>query len=303
MIGTHVKTSFQYMRRAPFQALAALMVLGLTFFVATLIGVVVYGSEQVLREFETRPQIIAFIKKDATEEKQEEFKKMLELDSRVRDVKVVTKEEAVEIYKDATQENPLLGELVSPAIFPSSIEFSVTDLSHAQNIIDSIKDNEIVDSVSFTASLGGESELGEVLNRLKTITYYVRVGALVAVGILAITSFLVLMVVVGMRIQTRRGEIETLSLIGATRGFIRMPIMMEAINYAIFGALIGWVLAATVILYATPSILSYFGGIEVLPREALTFFTLLASILAGELVVSVIIALSGSLIAISRAFK
>ena len=167
MIKNHIKTSFQSIRRSPFQALAAVMVLSVTFFVATLIGVVLYGSSQILHEFETRPQVIAFIKKDVSGEKQNELKQKLEQDTRIRDIKLVTREEAVEIYKDATSDNPLLGELVSPAIFPASLEFSVEDLSFAQSVIDEIKSNDIVDSVSYTASLGGESELGAVLERLK----------------------------------------------------------------------------------------------------------------------------------------
>lgn len=299
----HVRTSLSYLRRSPFQALAAISVLSLTFFVATLIAVLVYSSNKILVDFETRPQIIAFIKKDAEEPSYTQLKEKLERDERVRDVKLVSKEEAVEIYKAATSDNPVLGELVSPSIFPASIEFSVTDLSYAEALIDEVRGNDTVDSISFTASLGGESTLGDVLNRLRSITSYVRMGGLAAISILAATSFLVLMVVVGMRIQTRKGEIETLSLIGATRGFIRAPIVMEAINYALIGSFLGWLAGTIVVLYATPSVLTYFGNIPVLPHDSGMFFALLGVILAAELVVAFIIALLGSLVAVTRALR
>lgn len=301
MIFQHLKTSFVYLRRSPFQAMAAISVLGLTFFVATLIALLVYSSSQVLRDFETRPQVIAFLKKDAPTADGEALRDKLQNDTRLRDVKLVTKEEAVEIYKSATSDNPLLGELVSPSIFPASIEFSVTDLSFADKVIEEIKSETIVDNIGFTASLEGESSIDEVLTRLKSIAYYIRVGGLIAVAILAATSFLVLMVVISMRIQTRRSEIETLSLIGATRGFIRTPIIFEAINYAILGSIVGWIGALVLVLYSTPSILAYFGTIPVLPQDSLEFFGLLSLILLGEVIIALIIALMGSVAAVSRA--
>lgn len=303
MIGLHIKTSWQYMRRSPFQALAAISILALTFFVSTLIVVLVYGSNQLIINFETRPQIIAFIKKDASEEQIKTLEDKIKSNSKVKQVSLVSKEQAVEIYKDATSDNPLLGELVSPSIFPASLEFSVIDLAYAQEVIDSVSGEEIVENVGFTASVGGADSLGDVITRLKSITYYIRVGGISVAGVLGITSFLVLMVVISMRIQSRKAEIETLSLIGATKGFIRTPIMFEAINYAILGAILGWILAVVVVLYATPSLLAYFDQIPVIPRESGQFFGLLGIILAGELLISLFIALFGSMIAIMRAFK
>lgn len=302
-MGNHFRISWSYIRRAPFQALAAISVLSITFFVATLIATLVHASNQILQDFETRPQVIAFLKSDSETADAEELKNKLAADERVRDVKLVSKEEAVDIYKTATSDNPKLGELVSASIFPASIEFSVRDLEFAEAMIAELKENEIVETVSFTASLEGESSLSDVLGRLRSITDYVRLGGLVAISILAVTSFLVLMVVVGMRIQTRRGEIETLSLIGATRGFIRTPIVLEAINYALLGSAFGWLLGTVVILYATPTILEYFGTIPVLPRESGEFFALLGLIFVGELIAAFIIALLGSMVAVSRALK
>lgn len=299
----HLRTSFSYIRRAPFQAMAAISVLSITFFVATLIATLVYASNQILLDFETRPQVIAFLKSDSQEAEAKALQEQLINDDRVRDVKLVTKEEAVEIYKSATTDNPVLGELVSPSIFPASVEFSVRNLEFAEGVIEDIKTNEAVETVSFTASLGGESTLSDVLNRLRSLTDYVRMGGIIAISILAVTSFLVLMVVVGMRIQTRKGEIETLSLIGATKGFIRTPIVLEAINYALLGSAFGWLIGTVVILYATPTILAYFGTIPVLPRESGEFFALLGVIFIGELIAAFVIALLGSFVAVSRALK
>ena len=266
-----------------------------------MLAVLVYSSANLLKYFETRPQIIAFLKDEITPEQVSALQNRLTGDVRVKDVRYVSKEEALEIYKQATSDNPLLSELVSPTIFPASLEFSVTDLSFAQEVINEIKEEGIVDSVGFTASLGGEKTLEDVVGRLRTLTLYLRIGGGVFVGVLAGTSLLVILVITGMRITTRRGEIEILDLIGATPAFIRSPIILEALIYSSVGAFVGWLLAFLIWLYATPALIGYFGDIPILPKGTLNLFGLFAIILVGELIIGLGLALSGSYLAVSRA--
>jgi cell division transport system permease protein len=297
----YLKTALSNIRRSPFQAFAAISVLAVTFFVGTIIATLVYSSAQVLNYFETRPQVIAFIKSDAKATDINTLQSKLKNNNQIKDVKFVSKEDALSIYKNATSDNPLLGQLVSPSIFPSSIEFSVIDLNNTQKIIEQTKKIPIVDSVSFTASLGGETTLKDVIARLSRITFYIRVGGLALAVVLAFTSFLVLMVIVGMRIATKKGEIETLKLMGATGGFIKTPIVLEALVYTTLGVIGGWVLALMLILYATPTIINYFAAIPVLPHNNTMFFELMGMILGIEIVIGFIIAIVGGWTAVTRA--
>lgn len=299
----HFKTAKDYIRRSPFQALAAISVLTLTFFVATLVIVLTYSSSKVLKYFETRPQVIAFLKEGVSSEDVSSLQNKLVNDERVKEVKYVSKEEAFAIYKKATSDNPLLGELVSPSIFPSSLEFSVKDLSFAQKVIDEIKVNDFVDSVGFTAALGGESDLKNVVSRLRTVTTYIRLGGGIFTGILALASFMVILFTISMRMTRRRDEIEILNLIGATKGFIRSPIIIESLIYAGVGVTVGWTTAFIAVLYSTPGLVTYFGEIPVLPRDMVTLITMFAIVLGVELLCGFILAYSGSVIAISRAKK
>lgn len=299
----HLRTAYEYIKRSPFQALAALFVLTLTFFVGTVLAILVYSSNNLLKYFETRPQIIAFLKEEVTPETISALQNKLTSDTRVKEVRYVSKEEALEIYKEATSDNPLLSELVSPTIFPASLELSVADLNFAEGIINELKEEGIVDQVGFTASVGGEKTLGSVVARLKDISFYLRVIGGGFVGILVSTSFLVLLIIISMRMSARRSEVEILSLIGATSGFIRSPIIIEALLYAFTGVFLGWILALIVWLYMTPAIVSYFGEIPVLPKRTSDFLILFGVIGAAELLLGFILAISGSLLAVSRAQK
>lgn len=300
MANTQLKTAWTHIRRSPFQAMAALFVLSITFFVITFLSIITYSSGQVLRYFETRPQVIAFLKDEVTAESISTLQNKLKVDERVNEVDFISKEEALEIYKKATADNPLLSELVSPSIFPASLEVSLTDLSYAQDVIEELKSNEIVEQVGFTASLGGEDTLGDVVGRLRTITWYLRIGGGTFALLLASTSFLVLIIIISMRMTTRRGEIETLKLIGATPAFIRNPIILEALIYALCGVVVGWLITLIIVLYATPSLISYFGDIPILPRDAIQLLYIFGIILLGELLVGLFLALTGSILAVSR---
>lgn len=299
----HFKTAVGYIRRSPFQATAAIFVLSLTFFVATLVGIMVYSSSNLITYFETRPQIIAFLKGDATADQIADLQHELAGDTRVKEVKYVSKEEALTIYKEATSDNPLLGELVSPSIFPASLEFSISNLDFAQSVIDDIKKEAIVESVGFTAALGGESSLNDVLGRLKTLTSYIKIGGAVFVGMLSLTSFVVLLVIISMRMVVRREEVEILKLLGATRGFIRSPIMIEALIYSVLGVLLGWIVAFTMVLYLAPTAVTYFGDIPVLPKETISIIQVFGVILGIELLAGIVLALGGTSFALSRVRK
>jgi len=295
------KSAVTSIKRFPYQSLAAIFLLTITFLVVTVLSVVSYSSGQVIKYFETRPQIIAFLKDGTTTETVSALQHKLQNDLRIKEVKYVSKEEALSIYKDATIDNPLLGELVNPSIFPASLEFSLNDLSFAQAIIDEVKSEAIVDSVGFTASLGGEKSLGDVVERLRKITLYLRLGggffALLLVG----TSFLVLVITLGMRIASRKEEVKILDLIGAKKSFIKKPIIIESVIYVVSGVILGWLMTLIMILYIAPSAINYFGEIPVLPKNPLMFFSIFGIILLSELVVGILLATIGSNLALSRA--
>src|SRR4030042_261666 len=238
MVNIHLKTAGDHIRRSPFQAAAAVFVLAVTFFVVTFLAVLTHSSDQVIKYFETRPQVIAFLKDNAKSEDISALKAKLEADTRVDSVSYVSKEQALEIYKKATSDNPLLSELVSPSIFPASLEFSLVDLYHAQAVIDEVKGDAIVDQVGYTASLGDDESLNDVVTRLRNLTWYLGLG--------------------------------------------------------------GGAFAFFLVLYSTPSLIGYFGDVPVLPRNTMQLFWLFGSILAIELIAGLILAVSGSILAVSR---
>lgn len=302
-MGIHFKTAIRNIIRSPFQAFAALFVLVVTFFIVSILSTILYSSGQILHYFETRPQVIAFIKNDASPGDIYNFQQKLSSDSRIKDIRYVSKEEALKIYKEATSETPLLAELVSPTAFPASLELSLVKLNYAQELINELKQSQLVDQVGFTANLGGEATLGNTINRLKSIIGYLRLGGVIFALFLTLTSFLVLLVVISMRMVSRKQEVDILNLIGATPLFLATPVFLEAFIYVLFGVFIGWLLAFVLVLYFAPFLISYFGEIEILPKNTFILFKMSSLVLLSEWIVGLVLALFGSFLAISRLSK
>jgi cell division protein FtsX len=106
-----------------------------------------------------------------------------------------------------------------------------------------------------------------------------------------------------MRVVRRREEVEILNLIGATKGFIRSPIIIEAFIYTLFGVIVGWAIAFIAVLYLAPAVVAYFGIIPILPKTALGIFELFGIILGLEVIAGSVLATAGSLMAVSRVKK
>jgi cell division transport system permease protein len=54
-------------------------------------------------------------------------------------------------------------------------------------------------------------------------------------------------------------------IIGATRWYIRMPFLTEGMLYGLIGSLIGWGAMCVCLLYLTPWLTEFLGGIQLLP--------------------------------------
>lgn len=296
----HLKSAISSIRRSPFQAISAIFVLSLTFFVASSFAILIYGSGRILNYFETRPQIIAFLKTDSVDSEIATLQHKIESDNRIKEVKYVSKGEALEIYKKATSSNPQLGELVNSSIFPASLEFSVKDLSFTKDVIEMVKTEKIIDSVGFTAAIGDETNLNSVVSKLKSISNYLRISGIVLTLVLSFVSLIVLLTIISMRLLRRKEEIEILNLIGATPKFIRSPIIIEAQIYSVAGVILGSLVSFIATLYLTPSIKSFFGEISFLPNTFTEVLNIFGIIFFGELLVGLLIAYISGILAVTR---
>jgi cell division transport system permease protein len=216
----HLETTWTHIRRSPYQALAAIGIMTLTFFLSTLIILVAAGSQALLHYFETRPQVTAFFKDEVKMDEVEKLKEKLNQTGKIKSLKYVSKEEALEIYKEQNKSDPLLLEMVTANILPASLEVSTTDIAYLGEIAQILRQQPEVEEVIFQE---------EVVKTLKTWTDTLRKIGAVLIGFLGLISFLIVLIIIGMKVALRKEEVEILQLIGATNWYIRAPFIFEGI--------------------------------------------------------------------------
>ena len=279
--------TWQHMRRTPYQALAASLVMTLTLFIASVFALVTLGSERMLRYFETRPQVTAFFADTATQEQVQNLSQVVTNSGLTAEVKFVSKEEALAIYREQNKDDPLLLEMVTADILPASLEVSATKVENLAPLAELMQGAEGVEEVVYQQ---------DVVAQVSRLTRGLRWAGMAVLSLFTVTAVLIIVIIVGMRIASRRDEIEILRLLGASNWYIKAPFLLEGAIYGIVGAVLAWGAAMVILLYSTPTLLDFFGTIPLLPVP----LWVMGAVLGGEIIFGLVIGGIGSLIALSR---
>lgn len=257
-----LKQTAKNLRRSPYQALAAILVLTLTFFLATLFILLALSSHRLLSYFQSRPQVSVFFKDEATQEQIEAIKSELLSTGQVTDVKFVSKEEALAIYREQNKEDPLLLELVTADILPASLEISAKNPRELSQIAEVVKSKGEVEEVVFQK---------DVVDRLTSWINGLRIGGGILVGFLIFVSLTIILMITAMRIATRREEISIMRLVGATPWYIRWPFIFEGLTYGLVGSFVGTLVVYILLFIWRPFLLGFFEGLPFFPISLIAF--------------------------------
>src|SRR3989304_6527318 len=105
------KTAWQHIRRSPYQSFAAIVTIFLTFLVAVVFFLATYTSALILQYFESKPQIIVFFADNAGQTEIDALSGTLKATGKIAATRYVSKEEALEIYREQNKKDPLLLEM------------------------------------------------------------------------------------------------------------------------------------------------------------------------------------------------
>ncbi len=283
------RTTKRNIRRSPYQAMAASMVMFLTFFTLSVFLILAAGSQQILRYYESKPQAIAFFKDGTTMTDVNAIENALNQTGKITNFNYVSKDQALQIYRDRNKENPMLLDLVTANILPASLEISTVTPEDLQQVSDIVKREPVVEEVVFPA---------DVVSSLTQATRMIRIVGGSVTGFLIAFSTLIIVMVIGFKIRIKREEIEIMKLLGASTWFIRVPYLLEGITYACIGALIGWVLSWGIIWYFQPLLINNLGDVsaQLFPVHPL----IIVALLGIELLLAVFVGGLGSFIAVRR---
>lgn len=284
------KSAWKNIRRSPYQAMAAILIMTLTFLAVSFFIFILVGSSQIISYFESKPQVTAFFKNEAAQADINALENELSDTGKVSTIKFVSKEDALKIYKEQNKNDPLLLDLVTADVLPSSFEISALKIEDLASISDMIKKSDIVSDVIYQK---------DVVSTLTSWTNAIRKIGILLVVLLSLVSVFVMATIIGMKISQKKEDIEIMKLIGATSWYIRWPFIMEGVFYATVGAVIGWAIATGILLYATPFLESFLKGIPILPVP----YTNLLILLVIEIILAVFLGITSSFVAVLRYLK
>ena len=300
-IGYSFREALHHFRRNWSTVLGAVVTIFLSLFI---IGLFLLGSamlENMVGTVEDRVTIQAFLSDDADQDAVVALQRKVQGWDNIESVTYKSKDEALEEYKNTMSnrnaadavaaldgENPIPASLVIKLTDPQLVSDTANKLIRDSDFI-SVSDGDPASAVQYGR---------ETVEKLFSFTNYLRIGALVLVGLLTFVAFVFINNTIRLAITARRREISIMRLVGASNGFIRGPFLLEGTLEAIVGALLA-------------IIALFFGVREMVERlsSSLQFLTFDISpqimlftfgILLG---IGVVIGLFGSAIAMRRYLK
>ena len=251
----------------------------LALLIVALFLLLVVNLESAAESWSERVQVTVYFDKDLTSQEQGDLRiRMLALPGTAK-VNWVDREEALKRFKGRLRGQETLLEGVRPEILPTSFEISLKKGSRSSEQV-----GAYVNQLRTIPGIG-EIQYGEEwVRRFNTFLTFMRlVGALVG-GFLLVAVIFIVSNTIRLTIYARRDELEVMSLVGATRMFIKMPFLVEGILQGLAGGLLSLLLLVSVyllFLHNAANFLSFnpaTSGLSFLPIEFM-----LGLVLAGAL--------------------
>ncbi len=301
-IGYSLREAGRHMRRSWSTCFGAIVTIFLSLFI---IGAFVLGGaiiNNMVGDVEDRVTIQAFLSDDA------DYNAVLALQEKisgwdnVESVYYKSKEEALEEYKETMSNRnaeDAIAALDGQNPVPASLVIKLDDPQQVETVA-----NQLIADPDFAAVADDEDASAsvqygrETVERLFSVTRYIRIGAIVLVALLTFVAFVFINNTIRLAISARRREIAIERLVGASNGFIRGPFIMEGALEALIAAVLAVIALHAAFGYALPKL-----------QNSLQFLSLSLSrtvmlqtygVLVG---IGVIIGLLGSAIAMGRYLK
>ncbi len=285
-----LKLTLHHIRRSPFQSLIAFVAVFLSFSVLNTFVYLNRGLNHVLNYFETKPEITIYLKDGLDAEKITALEEEIKTYPQVREIRKISKEKALELYKEMNKDNPLLTEMVTASVLPASIEVSANDPRVLEVMAQKFSSKSEVDEVIYQK---------DIIQSLLNWTKIIRIFGIALVVIFLIASFLIIFSLIGMKITNRKDEIRISRLLGASQFYVKRPFLLEGAIYGVLGAFTAFLSSYLTIFVFRHSINHFFQ-----PIVFVNEFSLLdILILIAELLFGLVIGLSASWLGARRYIK
>lgn len=301
-LGYSLHEAGRHFRRNWSTALGAVVTIFLSLFV---IGLFVIGSVLLNRlagDVENQVTIQAFLSDGADKSAVDAFQQKVSAWDYVEDVTYKSKEEALKSYREKMSDknaSDVVAALDGVNPLPASLVITLSDPKQVENVAGMIVEDSEFKSIADADNPTSSVQYGrDTVKKLLSVTYVLRFGTIVLVGLLAFIAFVFINNTIRLAISARRREIAIMRLVGASNSFIRGPFLAEGMLEALLGSLLAILVLQGGILIVLPRLQA---GLSFLSFDIpMTILTLTYASLVG---IGCLLGLFGSAIAMRRYLK
>lgn len=258
--GYFLLVSLKSLVRNRWMSLASIGVVSITLFLLGIFIIVNYNVDIFARQVKEQVEVIVYVKDDVSQAHTERLRVQIIEIPEVREVRYVSRREALERLKESFGDKAYLLEgYEDDEMNPlrDSFEIRTTVPEDIPVVAQRIQSFSAVDWVDY-----GE----DILERLFTVTQGIRAGVFFFAVILGLTALFLIANTIKLTVINRSDEIRIMKYVGATDWFIRWPFLFEgmimgllgaiiplvALNYG-YGIMVDWLQAQVMFLAFVPS--------------------------------------------------
>lgn len=262
-------TSFDSFQKRRLQSsyVSVVVSIALVLFMMGILGLILLKSTKVANHFKEKVVMTLFLKDDVTDIQLKKFKETLKKESFTNKVVYITKDEAAKTYKKDLGEDFL--KFLGDNPLKNGIDIYLKAGFVTPEKMDEIKKS--FDKNKFIAEVNYDKPLVKLLTKnIQKISFWL----LVLSGFFGLVAIILINSSIRLSIYSKRFNIKTMQMVGATKSFIRKPFIWQSIKLGVFGAFISLIGLAIVIYYTNKYIPSL---------ELLTDYASLAYVASGVL--------------------
>jgi cell division transport system permease protein len=263
----------------------------LALLIVSLFLLVFVNLENAADNWSERVQVTAYLDHELTTQEQAAMRTSINALPGTARIAYVSRDEALKRFRSRLRGQETLLEGVRAEVLPPSLEITLKRSSR--------ETREVESYVTRLKGIAGISEIQygeEWVRRFNTFLNFLRlVGALLG-GFLVVAVLFIVSNTIKLTIYARRDELEVMSLVGATRFFIKAPFLIEGIIQGGAGAL----LAVLLLLGLYEGFLHNAGSFLTFNPTAAGLGFLPVEYLLGVVVAGLVLGFLGSLTSLKR---
>ncbi len=271
-IGFSLREAFVGMRRSGLTALAAVVVMSLSFLMLGLFMLLTVNLRHAVHLAQARVEIAAYVEENVAPDRVMAMADSLRQIPGIRSVEWISKEDALERFTEELGDDAALLESLEANPLPASFEIAIYDDYKTEGRVSSLAEQ--------IRSVDGVEDVDSGLTWVAQLNRGIAVVAVLDLGFGLIVVFATVVSVgsaIKLALLSRRETIQVLKLVGATKGFIRTPFLIEGV---IQGAAAAGI-AALLLWGSYRFAVSFLPDFRFLSHFSLVLFVVLGTALGG----------------------